>query len=684
MSLDSIGEWSRRAAGLALLAFIAIPFWNLLAAQTGPVAAEAVVYGRYHWSILIRDTVLALFAGVVLSFVVGRATWNALWKRAEGGLSAPPIAAYALALAVIAAVVSGTLALMIWDNRPSLIDVMAQLIQARYLARGALSGPADIPFEFWVSANTLLTDHGWVSQYPPGHVALLAAGFMVGAVWLVAPLIMGVCAFFTALAAERLLPDDKVVARIGALFFAVSPFALTIAASYMNHVTAAALGSVAAYFALRARDGSWAWAVPAGAAVGWMFGTRPLTAVTVGAVVTLGIWLTGVTPEERRSRFLTLRLAGSAAGALPFVVAVAVYNATFFRSPFRFGYLAYMGPGHRFGFHPDPWGNAYDAADAVGYTSSDLLALGHGLFQSPLSVVLIVAVFLVVAPRLTRGLGIVTAWALVLIVPLAFYWHHDLVLGPRMLSDVAPAWCMLSAGAAIGLVRWCSDRTVLAGHASVRSWAGVTLAASFVSGLVLFAPQDLHQYARRFASRVEPPTISEPSLVFVHDTWGSRTTARLVAAGMRADSVAIALDQNASCRLDEFARARSDGAGAAPPIVLTPGRSDGSRPERLPFGVTVRIRPGEELTPDCLREARSDRLGTIPLMPLLWQGDLPGVERDLGMYVRDMGPEHNATLIERFPQRRPMVLLREESGGPVALVPYSTGMELLWGRGGSF
>jgi hypothetical protein len=97
--------------------------------------------------------------------------------------------------------------------------------------------------------------------------------------------------------------------------------------------------------------------------------------------------------------------------------------------------------------------------------------------------------------------------------------------------------------------------------------------------------------------------------------------------------------------------------------------------------VVVRARPGEQLTQDCLAEAASDRAGTIPLMPLLWQGDLPGIPGGGAMFVRDLGPETNARLTARFPGRRVGVLYRRFDDGLPVLVPYSEGMQALWGEG---
>ena len=114
-----------------------------------------------------------------------------------------------------------------------------------------------------------------------------------------------------------------------------------------------------------------------------------------------------------------------------------------------------------------------------------------------------------------------------------------------------------------------------------------------------------------------------------------------------------------------------------------PALSDGSEYSRLPTGVVVRKRVDETLSPQCLIQANADSLGTLPLMPLLWQGDLPGIAGNGAMFVRDLGPAANRTLIERFPERRPVVLLRRPPDGAIAAVQYEAGMEAMWPREGA-
>ncbi len=674
----------RRILGGALILLVVAPVWYLVALRAGPAPTEAVALTTRYAVLLALGTILTLVLAGVATWLLGAAAIESAIRRGAAALLRLSPVGYGMALALVSAIATAAVSFYLWEGRPALIDALAQFVQARYMAAGLTAGPPGFPYEFWVGANTLVTENGWVSQYPPGHMVILAAGLFVGAVWLVGPLLMAVATCCTVLVAERLFPDDRVVARLGGLLFALSPFMISVAAAYMSHATAAALASVGAYCSLRARGGHPGWALGSGLAVGALFATRPLTAVVIGSVVTVGIWLTYPATAAARVRHLGTRVVASFAGALPFLLAVAAYNNRFFGNPLRFGYFAYLGPNHGLGFHPDPFGIPYTPLNGLGYTSSDLLALGYALFRSPVSAVLMIGVFLLVANRLSSGARLVTLWALSAPAALACYWHHDLILGPRMLSDAAPAWCVLAAVAAVGLVRQIpADQSLFQGRFTLRAWAGTALLGAWAVGMVLLAPRDLRGLRQMLVAIPEAPASSYPTLVFVHDSWNARMAGRLMAVGMRGDSVTAALEQNSSCRLHEFvneyeARKRGASERVLPQLEFDRAATDGSELTWLASGVVVRARPDEVLTPECLREAEADRGGRVALLPLVWQGDLPGIAGGSAMYVRDLGPVANAELLRRFPGRRPVVLLRQPSDRMPELVRYDVGMELLW------
>ena len=330
---------------------------------------------------------------------------------------------------------------------------------------------------------------------------------------------------------------------------------------------------------------------------------------------------------------------------MPFALGFGLFNARFFGSPFTLGYVAASGPNHGLGFHEDPWGRLYTPIQAVGYSSAELVSLGRELLGGPVPLAAVIGVFLLVAPRLERGVRVIAAWALLPLLASALYWHHDLVFGPRMLGEAAPAWTALAVIATAGLIaRVAPDR----GGRGAR-WAGdaLALAAVFVLGygLAVGAPGRLARFTGRLGARPHVEASNAPTLAFVHEPWADRLGGRLAGRGMRLDSIRTVLTRFHPCQVE---------AGL-----------DGIPPSRA--------------GPVCEREQAADRLPSLGITSLLWMGDLPGLPAEGVMWARDLGPERNLALIGLHPGRVPKVLLPPPAaGGEWRLVPYEEGMSAIW------
>ncbi len=684
---STIVTYTMRAAGAILVVLVLFPVYRLLnTPDAGLFPRGSVAAAELSRTLLLVGSFIAIVVGVIVSRLLDPAAIERALSRLGTRLANVPIHRFAAMLGVVTALLTLIFSLVVLEGKPNLIDSMVQLTHARFIAAGQLSGPVDGFLEFWQLSNSLITPNGWVSQFPPGHLIFLAAGLRLGIVQLIGPLFAGLTVFFTALAAERLLPDNRATARVGALMLSLSPFLIGLAGAFMNHVGAAAFASAAVYFALRSRDDEslW-WAAASGAAVGMMFSFRPLSAVVIALVVAF-VWVlkepaTGARPL---ARFLQRTLA-AVAGISPIFAALGAYNQHFFGSPFRFGYSASQGPLVGPGFHRDPTGAFYGPVQALGYTSSDLVTLSLYLLETPLPAAVVAGLFLLLANRFSIGVRIIAFWALLPIVANALYWHHGMFMGPRMLNEFAAPWSLLVAVAAVGLVRLIPADTMW-GNYSPRAGLVLTLALAWIAGIAYLGPQRLASYGGGWmqSSRIELPQSDRPTLVFVHGAWAGRVTTRLLAHGMRLDSLEAALRQNTTCDSDRFARWYATPAGErgpAPPLDFSFIPHDPPPQMRIAQEDDIRVRPGARLSPECLREVASDTLGIVDVGPLLWQGDLPGLGEQGRMFARDMGPEDNARLIRRYPDRVPLMLLRLKDDKQPTLVPYQNGVSLLWPTG---
>jgi hypothetical protein len=680
---DSPAAWLRRAVGLGLAMVAVLPVYRLLAhPDTGLAGSSTVAQLDTYHDLLVAGLLLLLPL-----FIVGaRFVPMALERRIAGvggWIARLPLLPFAAALALVSVALGSFFVLRVLEGLPNLIDAHAQLLHARFWAEGRLAGPASDGGGFWAIQNALFTERGWVSQYPPGHVAVLAAFMRLGAPWLAGPLLMGVTVFFGTLLMDRLLPDRTAVARFGAALLAVSPFFIALGASYMNHITTAAGVVVGAYALVRAWQGRPAWALVAGAAFGFALTARPLSTVAMAAALVLSVPF--IAPAAGRGRrFITTGLL-MAGGAAPFVVLLMAYNHYFFGSPFVFGYEVALGPQMSLGFHRDPWGNVYNLRAALGYTAADLLALGVNLIESPLSAALVIGVFLLLQPRLAPGERVLAAWAGAPVAANFFYWHHGLFMGPRMLHDAAPAWTFLFAVALVGLVHRLPTRMTFRGL-SLRNGAVTAGAGGVVLALLFMTPQRLASYGGSWlpSMRTAAPAVNEPALVFVHGAWSGRIALTLAASGYRLDTIETLLRQNSTCSVHGLATVTAAGDTEAQQTILarlhTVPRARALPSMEIAPGNSVRMTPGEVLTPECQREVRSDAAGILDVAPFLWRGDLPGGQPRSALFVRDLGPERNVHLMLRHPGRTAWIYTMPDprAASPV-LLPYIEGMRRLWG-----
>ena len=665
--------------GACVVLLAALPVYRVLSgAETGLAGASTIHFADIFASFLWTGALLVLLASLLaMRFLPRPAVASALtWARAA--LMRPRTTSFAAACGTIACALSVAFVLLALRAQPNHIDALSQLLHARFFTQGMLAGPADIDYAFWHIQNSVVTPRGWVSQYPPGHVVLLAAGLLARAPWTIGPIMVGATALFVALIADRLLPERPALARAGALLVAVSAFVICLGGSFMNHASATAFLAATAYFAVKAVQDGTRWAFAAGAAMGYAFTIRPLTALAVGGATAAAAWL-----GSRRAAGL---LGRAAVGALPFMALLAAYNTYFFGRPMRFGYDVALGPGAGLGFQRDPWGNLYGPLQAIGYTSADLLMLGAALLETPISAVIIAGLLLMFVNRLTHGERILAAWALTPVAANALYWHHGMYMGPRMLFEAAPAWVLLAVlGVGRAFDALPEVRTLGRIRLSPRTGFAGGAALALAIGLFWSAPQRALGYIANDDAVValRTPETDGPALVFVHDGWTARIAMQLAGAGMRLDSVETALRQNPTCAVQALVDAvvaRDDNARAAAlaRLDLEPRASGQLQVVQIARGNTMRVAPGELLTPACTRQANADRNGILDIAPLLWRGDLPGGRARGPMFVRDLGPERNAELIARMAERTPMMLYLASDDALPTTQDYALAMDALW------
>ncbi|NWF67666.1 MAG: glycosyltransferase family 39 protein [Chloroflexi bacterium] len=195
----------------------------------------------------------------------------------------------------------------VFERLPHLEDEMAYLFQARVFARGEVVLDSPNPRRaFWIPFVIDFAPNGEDLQrfgkYTPGWPLLLALGINLGQWWVVNAFFAGLTVALVYRLGRELFNSD--VGLMAAALVAFSPMALLLNATLMNH-TSALFFTVLFMYAFwrlertadqrgnaRLRPAVW-WGLVAGAALGMVAISRPLTAVALALpfVVRSGGWL---------------------------------------------------------------------------------------------------------------------------------------------------------------------------------------------------------------------------------------------------------------------------------------------------------------------------------------------------------------------------------------------------------
>ena len=617
-----------------------VPWWLL----------GSLVWIGYGGLLVAVLWIVADRGGVALDRLADRG-WNAVMGV--------PTRIFVAATSIVTIVLGMGIALYCYAGRGFTGDEMAMTWHARMLVAGHLAIPMPPHAEFFNTVSVLVREGRWFSQYPIGGPALLAVGLLVGAPWLVNPLLLGVATWQLHRFVRRAFGEDT--ARAATLLFVLSPFVLVLGATQMNHTAAltftlAALAELAAWDdeTTRARI---AHAAGIGLAVGAIALVRPLDAALVA--LPIGVFqLTRVRREPARAASLLVQCV---AGTIPIAVLLWA-NARTTGAPLLFGYDAAHGPAHALGFHVDPYGEPHTPRRGLVYASGYLMRFDRFLLEWPLPALLIVCVVLV---RLTRG----TRWDTLLLALLgsflvgyAAYWHNGFFDGPRFLFPIAPVLLLYVARApeAAQRIAHTTRRRVarmIVPACLLCSWL-VPLPFSSVPGRLAAQRAQRTKLKTDVVAQASKARLSN-ALVLVLEPWRGRLLARLRGRGVRQFDAEQVVNTTDACALqlaldDADALSELDSASlrtqlltharAAGPAVLQPGMMAESQDARSANGPA---------SPRCRAEALADTAGTMPYAMFLQEQH---VERDgsLGgnvVWARDLGPR-DTLLVAQFGTRQ--------------------------------
>ena len=640
------GRILRLGAAVLLAGLALVPIVNWI--PGGHSYANYALEFDGWWS----GTLVALGAGVVLALLSRRSP--GLWRSGEWGrraaaarLTSPgPAALVALGATFLYVLVART----IFGGRPLLIDEIVQVWQARVYASGRLWLPTTGAPDLFGATNIVEHAGKVFGQFPAGGPAMLALGALVHAEWLVDPVFAGLAVYGWATILRR-SGEAPATATTALLLFALSPFAVFMSASHMNHVTTLAwimIGMAGLVIVTGSERPRPLVALGLGLAFGLAGSIRPVDALAFGAPA--GLWLAARALKDRA------RLGECALAALGMAIPLGAtlwVNAQTTGHPLLFGYTLLWGPGHDLGFHHVPWGPPHTAARGLELVNLYLLELQSYFLETPFPSLLPALAVLALGTRL-RPFDRYLATSSALIIGLYFaYWHNGYFLGPRFLYPLLPVLAIWTARfGALLRERWGTDAL------PNRVWVYTAL-TSVMMAATWSLPYRVRQYRETSFSQRWPAAEAaraagaEQALVLVRESWGAQSIARMWGLGVPRSQAEFVYGRSDMCALHttlgrlERAGVRDSAATAA--LLSVTADSAALVDSVLSADRSERLLPGSSYTPECVARWHDDARGFTLYPPLLLD------DRSGNVYARDLHARDTLALLE-YPDR-PLFLL---------------------------
>jgi pentatricopeptide repeat protein len=411
-----------------------------------------------------------------------------------------------LAAAAFVLIFSNVFSWVVFEHTPRIHDEIDYLFQARLFASGRLYAPSPCARDFFAFPHTI-NNGRWYSMYTPGYPLLLAIGIILGAPWIVNPLLAALTILlFYALGVELY---DRRTGTLAAVLGAASIWFLLMSSSFMNHTSSLFFASLFLVFFIRSLSKPTLLnGLLAGVGLGFMIMIRPYNALIFGLPFLLSYaWKTLPELKSRAGNILA-----AAGGTAFFITVLGVYNQITNGSPFRMGYSVVFGDKILPGFgNTGLAGTAFTMLQGWDNIFAYLKALNRDLFGWPLSSLWALLPLVVLKrPAEERRKDLLLASGILsMLVGLFFFWGTLIALGPRLMFETVVLLVLLSARGVLEFQRFLRSGGGLKPRAVQALTAGL---------LILFIG---HGFFVRFPRWIWPEDSGYPLDTIGHDLAGT-------------------------------------------------------------------------------------------------------------------------------------------------------------------
>jgi hypothetical protein len=431
---------------------------------------------------------------------------------------------YVICVFLFVFIVTNLISFVVFNHIPHVEDSVAQTFHAKIFLSGKLTAPSpQVPEFFYV--DLVINNGKWYSIYLPGHSLLLMFGWLIGAPWIINPILGSLAAILLYLIAKEMF--DERTARLAGLLGTLSPFMIFMSSEFMNHATALFFTEVFILGFVRMMNRQKAgYGLLAGFALGYVLLIRPLTAISVGVPFAVyAAWVQGqlLTRKDQTSskHFTVLLSAVLSFGAMAGVL--LLFNYLTNGDPSQFAYTIAQ-PENRIGFGHGMEGPHTPLKGLV--ASLDyLVGLNKWLFEMPVPSMLF-AVITFTSGRARRWDFLLAAYAATLLLAHFFYWYHAFVFGPRYMYEAWPALVILTARGVLSMPDFLKDFFGAFDRRRVAAVATRAFAFCLILGLAINVPVLVRVYSENYfetteiSDRVQKLGLKN-ALVFVRKDYNS-------------------------------------------------------------------------------------------------------------------------------------------------------------------
>jgi len=353
-------------------------------------------------------------------------------------------------------VITNVLSYFLFDHIPHVHDEIDYLFQAKIFKLGKLYMPSPPAKEFFDFPH-IINNGRWYSQYTPGYPFLLLLGLMVGAPWILNPILSAISIVLFFFLGKEIF--NKTVGLLSSILGAISIWFLLMSSTMMSHTSCMFFLTLFLLFLFRSlKNPSITNGIVAALALGMALLIRPYTSFLVAFA-----FLVFYTVNQLLK--LKSSIKNVAAFTLTMLLVLSIlmaYNTATNGDPLRMGYIVCYGKEVLPGFGISGCYNLiHTPYQGALNTGIYLKSLNKHLFGWPFSLVLVLFPLLLlgsVKPDHRKKILLLFSGFICLMVGYFFYWGTVETIGPRFYFEGIPLLILLSALGLYQVPRFFSSR----------------------------------------------------------------------------------------------------------------------------------------------------------------------------------------------------------------------------------